>query len=61
MPVARAKDTQTVTADGVPDAPSIEGVVIHRIPPQEDERGEVTEVWNRNWPGLDDPVVHSPR
>ena len=58
MPVARAKDTQTVTAEGVRVAPSIEGVVIHRIPPQEDERGEISEVWNLHWPGLDDPVVH---
>lgn len=56
--VAPTKDVQSVTADGISVAPSIEGVVIRRVPPQEDERGEVTEVWNRSWPGLDDEVVH---
>ena len=52
------KDVQSVTAEGISVAPLIAGVVIQRVPPHEDERGEVTEVWNRNWPGLDDPVVH---
>ena len=55
---APAKDVQTVTADGIAVAPTIEGVVIRRIPPQEDERGEISEIWNLEWLGLDDPVVH---
>lgn len=57
-PIASKKDRQTVTPDGVSVAPLIDGVVIQRVPPQEDERGEVVEIWNRTWPGLDFPVVH---
>lgn len=52
------KDVQTITPEGLSVARSIDGVVIQRVLPQEDERGEVTEVWNQTWPGLDDPVVH---
>lgn len=56
--IASKKDRQTVTPDGVSVSPLIDGVVIQRVPPQEDERGEVVEIWNRTWPGLDDSVVH---
>ena len=52
------KDAQSVTSEGDWVAPTIDGVVIRRIPPQEDERGEISEMWNLSWPGLDDPVVH---
>ncbi len=55
---APQKDAQSVTPQGVRVAPIIEDVVIHRIPPQEDERGEIVEIWNQAWPGLDEPVVH---
>jgi dTDP-4-dehydrorhamnose 3,5-epimerase len=52
------KDAQSVTPDGVRLAPMIDGVVVQRVPPHEDERGEVTEVWNQEWLGLADPVEH---
>jgi dTDP-4-dehydrorhamnose 3,5-epimerase len=56
--IAPKKEEQTVTPDGTSTAPMIDGIVIQRIPPHEDERGEVVEVWNLSWPDLDDPVVH---
>ena len=56
--VVPRKDAQSVTREGEWVTPLIDGVVIHRIPPQEDERGEIVEIWNQQWPGLDEPVVH---
>jgi dTDP-4-dehydrorhamnose 3,5-epimerase len=52
------KEEQSVTPEGVSTAPLIDGVIIQRIPPHEDDRGEVVEVWNQAWFGFDDPVVH---
>lgn len=52
------KDIQSVTPDGLAIAALIDGVIIQRVPPQEDERGEIAEIWNQTWLGLDDPVVH---
>jgi dTDP-4-dehydrorhamnose 3,5-epimerase len=57
--IAPAKDVQTVTPEGVPISPLVDGVIVHSIRPQEDERGEVVEIWNLDWPGFDDPVVHA--
>lgn len=52
------KDVQSVTPDGIPVAALIDGVIIQKVPPHEDERGEIAEIWNQAWFGLDDPVVH---
>ena len=57
--IAPAKDEQTVTPAGAPVGPLVDGVIMHYVPPQEDERGEVVEIWNLDWPGFDDPVVHA--
>jgi len=52
------KDDQTVTPDGKSVKPLISGVVIKRIPPQEDERGEVNEIYNPAWGIMPDPLVY---
>jgi len=59
MPTAQpAKDLQTVTPEGEPVAHQIEGVVIRRLPPIEDERGEVVEVYRPSWGLHPDPLVY---
>jgi dTDP-4-dehydrorhamnose 3,5-epimerase len=43
------KDKQTVSSDGEPIAPFIDGVLINRRPLQEDERGELLEIYDPAW------------
>lgn len=43
------KDVQTVRFDGTSVRPAIHDVVIRRVPPIEDERGEVNEVYRPEW------------
>ncbi len=52
------KDKQTVTADWQPVTPQIDGVVIKRLPPIEDERGEICEVYRPSWGLHDAPLVY---
>ena len=52
------KDLQTVTPEGARVKPTIEGVVIRRAVPQEDERGEVCEIFNLAWGVLPVPVTY---
>lgn len=53
-----AKDRQTVTPDWQPVQPQITGVVIKRIPPLEDERGELCEVYSPSWGVHEAPLVY---
>ncbi len=52
------KDRQTVTPEGELVARQIEGVVIRRLPPIEDQRGEVVEVYRPSWGLHPDPLVY---
>jgi dTDP-4-dehydrorhamnose 3,5-epimerase len=52
------KDRQTVTADWKSVLPRIDGVVIKRVPPVEDERGEICEVYRPSWGINPDPLVY---
>lgn len=52
------RDRQTVTPGGVRTAPLIHGVVLRRTPPQEDERGEVCEIYNPEWEMHPAPLVY---
>jgi dTDP-4-dehydrorhamnose 3,5-epimerase len=52
------KDRQTVTSEGEPVARQIEGVVIRRSAPIEDERGEMVEVYRPAWGLHPDPLVY---
>jgi dTDP-4-dehydrorhamnose 3,5-epimerase len=58
MPVPK-KDSQTVTPDGVPVAPRIEGLLIRRQAPVEDERGEVCEIYSLAWNIHPAPLVYA--
>ncbi len=52
------KDAQTVTAEGNPVKTWIEGVQIKRLLPQEDERGELCEMYNPAWGLHPAPLVY---
>ncbi len=52
------QDRQTVTPEGCRVEPLISGVVIRRVSPQEDERGEICEIYNPAWGVLPAPVVY---
>lgn len=52
------KDEQTVTPEGKSVKAMIAGVVIRYAPPQEDERGELTEVYNPAWGIHPEPLVY---
>ncbi len=56
--VSPVKDVQTVTPEGKSVQPQIAGVVIKRLPPQEDERGEICEMYNPAWGILEAPLVY---
>lgn len=43
------KDRQTVTPDGELVAPPIAGVVVRRVHPIEDKRGDITEMFSVEW------------
>jgi dTDP-4-dehydrorhamnose 3,5-epimerase len=52
------RDTATVTPDGTPLTPRIDGVVLRYQRPIEDRRGEVLEIYRPSW-GLDEePLVY---
>jgi dTDP-4-dehydrorhamnose 3,5-epimerase len=57
-PAEPIKDRQTVDADGRSIAPRIHGVEISYLRPQEDDRGELCEVWTAARDPLGIPVVH---
>lgn len=52
------KDRQTVTPDFNPVGQSIQGLVVRRLPPVEDERGEIVEVFRGSWGVSPDPLVY---
>ncbi len=52
------KDRQTITPDGEILKPQIDGLIIRRAPPIEDERGEIVEVYNPAWGIHPDPLVY---
>lgn len=52
------KDLATVTPDFTSLSPRIEGVVIKHVPPVEDERGEICEVYRPSWGVNPDPLVY---
>lgn len=53
------KDLQTVTPEGEPIVPRISGVVIELRPIQEDERGELQEIYNPAWGLHSAPLVYA--
>lgn len=53
------KDVQTVDSTGYRIGPRIEGLVITPIAPQEDERGELCEIWTADRDPLGLPVAHA--
>ena len=53
------KDKQTVSSEGELIASCIAGVVIHRRPLQEDERGELMEIYNPAWGIHPAPMVYA--
>lgn len=52
------RDLQTVTPEGESVRPMIHGVVLRRAIPQEDERGEICEIFNPAWGVLPVPLVY---
>ena len=52
------KDQQTVTAAGERVGRRIDGLVIRRATVQEDERGDLTEVFSGSWNVHPDPLVY---
>lgn len=57
--VAPVKDEQTVTATWEPVRRQIEGVVVKRLPPLEDERGEICEMYRPAWGIHPAPLVYA--
>jgi dTDP-4-dehydrorhamnose 3,5-epimerase len=53
------KDKQTVSPEGEPIAPRIAGVVIDRRRLQEDERGDLMEIYNPAWGIHGEPLVYA--
>ncbi len=51
------KDKQTVNAKGEAVGKRIEGVAMRRLPPIEDKRGEIVEVFRPAWNFHPDPLV----
>ena len=56
---ALVKDRQTVLPGGEPISPRITGVVVHRRPLQEDERGELMEIYSPEWGIHSQPLVYA--
>jgi dTDP-4-dehydrorhamnose 3,5-epimerase len=56
---AAIQDPQTVTTDGTPLRPVIDGLVIQHRPPNTDARGELIEVFNPAWGFHPDPLVYA--
>jgi dTDP-4-dehydrorhamnose 3,5-epimerase len=51
------KDKQTVTPEGAPVTPGIEGVNMRRLVTQQDERGEICEIFSPAWGVSEKPLV----
>jgi hypothetical protein len=51
------KDRQTVSPEGEPISRRIAGVIVHRRPLQEDERGELVEIYSPEWGIHSQPLV----
>jgi dTDP-4-dehydrorhamnose 3,5-epimerase len=47
--VQPVKDQQLISPDGTLLAPLIDGIVLRRLPPIEDKRGDVVEIYNPAW------------
>lgn len=47
--VEPTKDQQSITPDGKRLDPRIDGLLIRRLTPQEDERGELIEMYREDW------------
>jgi dTDP-4-dehydrorhamnose 3,5-epimerase len=58
-PLKLRQDAPSVTAAGDKLHPLIDGVVIHRLAPQEDKRGELVELYSLSWNVHPDPLVYS--
>jgi len=52
------KDAPSITADGTPLTPLIDGVVVRYQRPIEDRRGEILEVYRPSWGVHDAPLVY---
>lgn len=52
------KDVQTVTAEGQSVRPQIQGAILRRTAPIEDERGHVTEIYRPSWGVHEMPLVY---
>ena len=52
-------DPPSITADGIPLTPLIDGVVLRQQRPIEDRRGEVLEVYRPSWGVHPDPVSYT--
>ncbi len=59
MLTAAVQDPQTVTPDGTPVKPVIDGLLIQHRPPNTDPRGELIEVFNPAWGIHPDPLVYA--
>jgi len=57
-PGAPRKDQPSITRDGRPLKPLIDGVVVRYQQPVEDRRGEVVEVYRPSWGVHDTPLVY---
>ena len=53
------KDHQTVNADGEPVGSRIDGVIIKRLRPREDKRGDLTEMYSEDWGIHSSPMVYA--
>ena len=49
MKIEGIKDPQLISEDGEVLHDNIEGLIIHRTPPVEDERGELVEIFRSSW------------
>jgi dTDP-4-dehydrorhamnose 3,5-epimerase len=58
-PLEPRQDAPTVTPAGDRLDPLIDGVVIRRLPPQEDKRGELVELYRLGWGLHPEPLVYS--
>jgi dTDP-4-dehydrorhamnose 3,5-epimerase-like enzyme len=52
------QDTQTVTPEGRPVKPLIDGVKMHKSTIHVDDRGTLCEIHNKLWEFLEEPVEH---
>lgn len=56
---AATKDAQTVTPEGKPTAPLIEGVSLFHVPTHIDDRGSLVEMFDPRWGWHKDPLVYA--